>query len=330
MSLWFRWLLYACLFPAVNHGIQTTPLELVQIVKLRGPAGKRLDHLALDSKRGRLFVANMANASLDIIDLGAGKLLKSIPGQHGVQGVAYAPDVDRLFVGVGEDSVCNIFDGQAYQLVKSIKLPDADNVRYDPRSGRIFVAHAERALAVLDPKAMAVTAAIRVPGQPEAFQLEVGRPRLYLNVPSQHAVVVIDTDKNAVVRSYALKEAEQNYPMALDEPRHRLFIGCRKPATVVILDTETGQELRRLPIRGDVDDVFFDAKRKRLYASCGQGFLVVLVETRSNQFEVDKEIPTRRLARTCLLDSEAGRLYLPVPGLPGKQGPEIWIYRISP
>jgi hypothetical protein len=309
---------------------ESVPLELTQKISLSGPAGKRLDHLGLDGKRGRLFVANMANASFDIIDLKAGKLLKSIPGQQGVQGVAYAPDVDRVFVGVGEDGVCNIFDGQEYQLAKSIKLPDADNVRYDHKTRRIFIAHAEKSLAILDPKAMEVTAEIRLPGQPEAFQLESSRPRLYLNVPSEKAVVVIDTEKNDVAKTYALKGAEQNYPMALDEVGHRLFIGCRKPAVVVVLDTDSGQELGKFAIRKDVDDVFYDAKRKRLFASCGEGFLTVLREAEANRFEPLQEIPTVRLARTCFLDSDAGRLYLPVPAQGDKHGPEVWVYRLSP
>src|SRR5947199_347599 len=82
----------------------------------------------------RLFVANLSNDSLDIVDLKAGKLLKQIPGQGKIQGVAYAPELDRLFVGNGQDGVCNVFDGKDYSLLRSFKLPDADNVRYDPKS----------------------------------------------------------------------------------------------------------------------------------------------------------------------------------------------------
>ena len=71
-------------------------LELVQTIPLKGPAG-RLDHLALDKEHGRLFVANMANSSLDVVDLKAGKLVKQISGQHKIQGVAYAPKLDRIW-----------------------------------------------------------------------------------------------------------------------------------------------------------------------------------------------------------------------------------------
>src|SRR5205807_1124105 len=156
-----------------------------------------------------------ANASLDVIDLKAGTLVKQIVGQHGVQGVAYVTDRDRLFVGVGEDGVCNVFEGKKYKLEKSLKLADADNVRYDARGKRVYVAHAEKALAVIDPKTLKVSAEIKLPGQPEGLQLETGRPRLYLNVPSAKMVVVIDTEKNEVVNKYPLKLAAQNYPLAL-------------------------------------------------------------------------------------------------------------------
>jgi DNA-binding beta-propeller fold protein YncE len=305
-------------------------LELVQKIALHGPADKRLDHLAMDAKRDRLFVANMANASFDAIDLKAGKLLKSVPDQRGVQGVAHVPDVGRVFVGVGDDGVCNVFDDSEYKLEKGIKLADADNVRYDARARRVYVAHAEKSLAVIDPKTLEVKAEIKLPGQPESFQIEAGRPRLYLNVPSQKAVVVIDTEKNEVVKTYPLESAERNYPLALDEGGHRLFVGCRKPAAVVILDTESGRELGSVVIPGDTDDVFFDARRKRLYASCGEGVLAVLREGEANRFDVQQKIPTVKLARTCLFDAESGRLFLAVPRRAGTDGPEIWVYRANP
>src|SRR5206468_1432538 len=63
--------------PVPAHG---QSLELVQTIELKGKAGK-LDHLTLDVKRERLFLANTANATLDVVDLKAAKLLKQVPGQ---------------------------------------------------------------------------------------------------------------------------------------------------------------------------------------------------------------------------------------------------------
>src|SRR3954469_23532461 len=75
-------------------------LRLEKTIALEGVVG-RYDHMALDATGERLFVANLSNDSLDVIDLKAGKLVKQIGGQKKAQGVAYAADLDRVFLGNG-------------------------------------------------------------------------------------------------------------------------------------------------------------------------------------------------------------------------------------
>jgi DNA-binding beta-propeller fold protein YncE len=238
-------------------------LELIQTIPLKGTAG-RLDHLALDARGERLFIANLSNNSLDVVDLKAGKLVKQIPDQQKIQGVAYVPEVDRIFVGNGMDGVCNVFDGKSYKLVRSIKLDDADNVRFDPRTRQVYVTHAENALSVIDPRKLEVTATIKLPGAPEAFQLDPSQPRLYVNIPKPSQVAVVDTQKNEVMAKFPLTLAGANYPLALDAKSGRLFVGCRKKPTVVVLNVKTGKEVAGVEIPGDIDDLF-DSDSGRLY-----------------------------------------------------------------
>src|SRR6478672_3188794 len=168
---------------APSSAAEPSKLELVQTIVLKGKAGK-LDHLGLDAKRDRLFLANTANGTLDVVDLKAGKLLKQVAGQTGIQGVAYAADLDRVFVGLGSGGLCNAFDGADYRPLKTIKFfDDADNVRYDPARRLTFVAHAENALGVVDAQTFAVKADIKLPGAAEGFQVESGGPRLFLALP---------------------------------------------------------------------------------------------------------------------------------------------------
>jgi hypothetical protein len=307
----------------------TPPLQRVQVIPLKGPAG-RLDHLALDAKHGRLFVANMANSSLDVVDLKAGRLITQVAGQKKIQGIAYAPDLDRIFVGNGADGVCNAFDGRDYKHLKAIPLDDADNVRYDPGTRRVYVGHAEKALAVIDAKSLETVADIKLPGAPEAFQLARSAPRLYLNTPSPAQVVVVDTAKAEVVSRYPLKRAAANYPLALDEAGGRIFVGCRREPMVVVLDSATGKEFAAVPIPGDTDDLFHDAKRQRLYVSCGEGFLAVVRHRDGDRYELEVKVPTVKMARTSLFDSASGRLYLVVPRREGRDGPEVWVYQARP
>jgi DNA-binding beta-propeller fold protein YncE len=304
-------------------------LELVQTLPLKGAAG-RLDHLALDAKGGRLFIANLSNNSLDSVDLKAGKLVRQVPGQRKIQGVAYVPDLGRIFVGNGVDGVCNAFDGRSYERVGSVKLAEADNVRYDPRTRQVYVAHADRALSAIDPRTLEVKATIKLPGPPEAFQIDPSQPRLYVNIPERSQVAVVDTEKNEVVARFPLTLAGANYPLAFDPAAGRVFVGCRKKPQVVVLDAKTGKEVAGVEIPGDIDDLFFDAKRRRLYAACGEGFLAVLQAKGDDGWEVVERVATGKLARTCLFDAGSGRLYLPVPTQEGKEGPELRVYQARP
>jgi DNA-binding beta-propeller fold protein YncE len=302
-------------------------LELLQSIPLKGAAG-RLDHLTIDRrKHGRLFVANLSNNSLDVVDLKAGKLVKQIPDQKKIQGIAYAPDLDRVYAGNGVDGVCNVFDGKDYKLLKSIKLPDADNVRYLARRQTIYVGHAEKRLSAIDARTFEVKASIQLPGRPEGFQLESKRPRLYMNTVDPTRLVVVDTDKNEVLSDHPLRLADRAYPLAVDETNHRLFLGCRKEPRIVVVDSDNGKEVASVAIPEDIDDVFYDAKNKRLYASCGAGFLAVLRQRDSDHYEMLETIPTSKLARTCFFDPVGERLYLVVPRQVGEEGPTIRVYQ---
>jgi hypothetical protein len=70
-----------------------------------------------------------------------------------------------------------------------------------------------------------------------------------------------------------------------------------------------------------------DAGRKRLFASCGGGELVVLKVVDADHVEPLEKIETPKGAKTCFYTAETGRLYLAVPRQEGKEGPEIRIYQ---
>jgi len=96
------------------------------------------------------------------------------------------------------------------------------------------------------------------------------------------------------------------------------------------MDSETGAEIASVAIPADNDDVFYDAKRKRIYVSCGEGYIAVIRQVDADHYELLEKLPTIKDARTCCFDPDSGRLYLAVPRQPGKAGPEIWVYQARP
>jgi DNA-binding beta-propeller fold protein YncE len=304
-------------------------LELVKTIDLKGKPGV-LDHVAIDAKRDRLLVANKANNTLDVVDLKAGTLIRQVLNQTAIQGVAYAADLDRVIVGLGTNGLCNVLNGEDYKAMKTIKFADdCDNVIYNPKTQTVYVAHAEKALGVISVKTNSLKTDIKLPSAAEGFDVEMKRPRLYLATPEPCQLVVIDTAKNEVTNVYPVKKSDGAHPLALDEANHRVYLGCRKEPMVVVIDTETGKEVGSAPIPDGVDDLFFDAGRKKLYASCGDGFLAVLKVVDADHIELLEKVPTVKGARTCLQVPETGMLYLAVPRQEGKDGPEIRVYKVK-
>ena len=76
-----------------------------------GEVSGRIDHLAVDLKRQRLFVAELGNNSLGVVDLAAGKMLRTIGGMSEPQGVAYVPFADSIYVANGGDGSVRVLGG---------------------------------------------------------------------------------------------------------------------------------------------------------------------------------------------------------------------------
>src|SRR5262244_3268324 len=75
--------------------------ETLFLLERKIPLGEvrgRIDHLAVDLKRGRHFVAELENDTVAVIDLDAHKVLQVISGLKKPQGLGYHPSTDSLYV----------------------------------------------------------------------------------------------------------------------------------------------------------------------------------------------------------------------------------------
>ena len=219
-----------------------------------------------------------------------------------------------------------MFDGSSFKRIKSIKLSDdADNIRYDPAARRVYVGYGNGGLGIIDAATSDQLGAIKLDGHPESFQLEKFGPRIFVNIPTSQKITVLDREKRATITSWPTSNATANFPMALDETHHRLFVGFRKPAKLIVFDTESGKVVTNLDSPGDADDIFYDATRRRIYISGGDGFIGIIQQQDADHYKTLTKIPTASGARTSLFVPELSRLLLAVPHR-GSQTAEVRAY----
>jgi YVTN family beta-propeller protein len=314
-------------FVALAHAQSGEPLRLVGTVPMPQVEG-RIDHMSIDVKGQRLFVAALGNNTLEVIDVKNGKLLHTIPGLREPQGIVYLPNTNRLYVANGSDGSLRVFDGSSFQLLKTIPYgDDADNVRYDPREDRIYVGYGSGALGVTD-KDGAKVADIKLDAHPESFQLEKNGSRIFVNLPKSQKLAVVDRKTGTIIATWTTGGPQSNYPMAFDEANHRLFVVCRSPARMVVLDTFTGKVVETVPAVGDCDDVFYDPVRKRIYATGGEGAISVFQQQDADHYKEIAKITTVKGARTAFFSVDLGRLFV-AARRDGGHPAEIRIYEMQ-
>ncbi|HEV2495186.1 MAG TPA: YncE family protein [Terriglobia bacterium] len=308
---------------------QAPPLRLVVTIPLPNVDG-RIDHFGIDLKGQRLFMSALGNDTVEVFDLRANQRLHTITGLHEPQGVTYAPDSNRIYVANGDDGKVRVFDGTSYKLISSLNFgSDADDTRYDAETDRVYVGYGEGAVAAMDSATGKVLGEVKVRAHPEAYEVEKGGGKIFVNVPNAHEIAVADWSKRAITSHWRLDKYGANFPMAYDSQGHRLFVVCRRPAELLVLDIASGKIAAHLPVTGDADDVWYDPTRKRLYISGGEGYLSVVEQQDADHYRNMAKIPTAPGARTSFFSPELGRLYLAVPHS-GDRRAELRVYASAP
>lgn len=308
------------------------PLVLTGAIPLPNVQG-RIDHFGLDPK-GQLFVSALGNNTEEVIDLGAGIVVHTVTGVPKPQGVAYAPEFNRLFVASDEGRLY-IYDGASFDLITSIDFgDDVDNLRYDAASKRVYVGYGDEeagAIGVVDAATnKRLDEDFKLGAHPESFQLEASGPDIYVNLPDLKQVAVVNRHTRTISRwPLAL---ESNFPMALDEADHRLFVVTRAPARLAVLDTKSGHVVAALPCVQNSDDVYYDSARKRIYIPGGEGYISVFQQKDPDHYDLIARIPSAVGARTGGYFGKGRKgfevLYVAVPAR-ADRGAEVLIYTVQ-
>jgi DNA-binding beta-propeller fold protein YncE len=246
-----------------------------------GPADRtgivgRVDHLAFDPATGRLFVACLANGSLEAVDSAGRTPVEKVAGLARPQGVAVVGK--HVFVSTGGDGRLRRYDARTLAGQGSAAVgEDADNIRVGP-DGRVWVSSGGAGpgkLTPFDPETMAPGPPIGLPRMPEGFQLDPAGGRVFVNLPfgkqspEPSVVAAVKVPGGETEWEKRLPTQAGNFPMAFDPAAGRLFVATRRPPRLIVLSAGDGTILGEAECPPDSDDLFFDTKTGRVWVVGG-------------------------------------------------------------
>jgi DNA-binding beta-propeller fold protein YncE len=308
------------------YGTELLTLEKeIAMPKVKG----RIDHMAVNLKEKILYVAALGNNTVEVVDLDKGLVIKSIDGVEEPQGIAYIPEQNEIAVASGGNGDCVFFNATTFERLATVHLAgDADNIRYDAADRKMYIGYGNGGMAMIDPVAHKQTGNVKLSAHPESFQLDKRNNKLYVNVPDDHSIAVIDLKGFTIADTWKIGKYRANFPMSLDTAKSLVFVGYRQPASLVGYDGKNGNLVSTIELVGDIDDIFYYSDKQEIIASGGDGSINIFKIESRTAFKKIADIPTRKGARTSLLISSLQKFILAERASDGKPA-TIAVYKIS-
>ena len=322
----------------VGEASQTvSPLKLAGSVDLPGYSGD-FDHFTIDPKDGRLFLAGEESAELEVLDLKSGKIVKRVKGYGVPHSVLYMPETNEVLVVDGEKP-SPVLDAPTLNIKRTYNLPKgADSVGYDRATKHLWVVtggkdvdQKDSNLVEIDPATGKTFKSVHFDANHvEALAVEEHGPNIYINITDKNELDVVDKNSGKIVKRIPIKEAEQNAPIAIDEPDHRLFVVTRKPGKLLVLDSGTGRTIAAFPAPERTDEVVWDANNRRVYVAGGQGYISVVQQDSPDRYREIARVKSLPGAKTEIIDPVGKRLWVAAsPGESKAMAKILWFDIVS-
>ncbi len=312
-------------------------LHLVATIPVPGMTGT-WDHIAADADGARLYGNAQDIDTLEVVDLRTNRVLRAIHGPFNRnQGVVCLSNLGKLVVSNGRSGLCVFLDETTLQVERSVGIGlGADLMAYDPAMRLLYVDHGGRdsnrgfgAVAVIAADRPQLIADIPTDWRPAAMALDPAGPNLFVCLPGANQIAVIDRAARQVRQRFDIGDARRPVSIALDATDHRLFVGVREPARLLVMDSATGRRVAALPTAGDVEDVCYDGRHRRIYVSGLDGVVHVYQQADADHYELLTRMPTEPHAATAVWIPATDHYCLAVAQHADAK-PAIWVFAPTP
>ena len=180
-----------------------------------------------------------------VIDAQTLSVVTTIPGGVYPDGLAYDPELGKLYVSDESGGTDTVIDTASNQVVATIPLGgEVGNTEFDPGSHQIVAAVQTRNQVVtIDPQTDQVSGRYDTPGceHPHGVQISPDRRLAFVACEGNAKLVVMDLQSMSVTESYDVGSVPD--VLAFDGPRRVLYVAAESGPVTAFPETDTGLTL---------------------------------------------------------------------------------------
>lgn len=280
--------------------------KVLNKIKIGGTGG--WDYLTYDGKSNRLYLSH--GSTVEVVDLGAGKVMGQIPQLHGVHGIAVAPELNKGFISNGSSNSVTVFDLKTLAKIgEPATGQNPDAICYEPKTQRIFTFNGKsNDSTAIDAKTNEIVKTFPVGDKPEYCAVD-GAGKIYVNIEDTSEIVEIDSAKPAVTRRGPLAPCEGPSGLAIDAKGKKLFSVCGN-GMMAVTDIATMMVIATPAIGAGPDGAGFDPGTGLAFSSNGGDGTLTIVKLVNGKYTPVDSVQTSRGARTMAVDEKLHRVYL--------------------
>jgi len=303
-------------------------LKKVTEFDLPGPLGKRFDYLTIDPDDHYLLSAHLAAGQMYVIDLRSNKIIATVTGTPGAEGVEYVPELKKAYTSNAYDNTIGVVDLRQMKVIKKIPTEaKPDGSAYGAPFHKLYVSDERgKAEAIVDARTDTLIKTLHFKSETGMPQYDPVTKKVYVNLQDENIFAVIDPASDEVIGRYPVGRCQGNHGMTLDPEHHRAFLACEGNDLMTVFDVEKNRPIAFLTMAGGPDVIKFDPGLRRIYVACSSGAISVFQMDDPDHYRKLEDFPVQKKVHSLAVDPETHRVYAPEQEADGKPVARMSVY----
>ena len=301
------------------------PLALVADVPLPG-APVRFDYQDVDVAKGHLVVAHMNDASVVVVSLADGSVVKVVPNVPRARGVVVADDVGRIFVTSSPNRLVVIDNGSFAEIARVATGNAPDGVAWDPTHRIVGVSdQSDGAVSLLADAGTGSRRAVPVGKETGNVVYDAARARFWVTAEQKtppDQLVAIDPVAATVTERIPLPGCEGAHGLRIHPDGATALVACEDGGRVARVELGGAHAVVTAPCGEGPDVIAVDPELRWLYVSAESGDLRVFDVGAPGLRQLDAEHPGEH-SHSVAVDPATHRVFFPLEKGPSGSGTPV-------